>query len=479
MVGITSFGAYIPLLRLSRKSIADTDAWLDPGLASRGKGERAMANWDEDPVTMAVEAARDCTSTSSKPVDALLLATTSAPFLDRQHAGIVNSALQLGEDTAVLDVTSSQRAGTSALLQALAAAQGDMYQNILVIAADKRQAQAVSPQIFNIGDGAAAVSVGQEDVLLNYLGGASVTVDFVDHYKAKNHEFDFTWEERWIRDEGYLKIVPAAIESALKKTALEASAIDHFIMPGTIGRVQSMVAKKAGIAAETIADNLHANCGETGTAHPLVMLLNTIEGEVSAGQKVMLVGFGQGADVLIFEITDKLAKRTPTRGVRGSLARRRAETNYQKLLAFNDLIKVNKGMRADIDNPTALSVAYRHRDMLLGLVGGRCPSCDTPQFPAEGVCVHCHRTGELEPYSFREEPAHVLTWSADYLTYIPNPPSHYGMIEFKNGGRFITDISDVLPGEVEVGMPVRMVFRVKSIDPKRGFVNYFWKAVPE
>lgn len=479
MVGITSFGAYIPLLRLSRKSIADADAWLDPGLAGRGKGERAMANWDEDSITMAVEAARDCLSVSDKPTDALFLATTSAPFLDRQHAGIVNTALQLGEDTAVLDVTSSQRAGTSALLQALAAAKGGMYQNILVVAADKRQAQAASPQIFNMGDGAAAVSVGQEDTLLDYLGGASVTVDFLDHYKAANHEFDFTWEERWIRDEGYLKIVPVAIESALKKAGLEAGAIDHFIMPGTIGGVQAMVARKAGVAAQAVADNLHANCGETGTAHPLVMLLNAIEGQVSAGQKVMLVGFGQGADVLIFEITAKLASRAPTRGVRGSLARRREESNYHKLLAFNNLVKIDKGMRADIDNPTALSVAYRNRDMLLGLMGGKCTACGTAQFPAEGVCVHCHHTGKQAPYSFREEPANVLTWSADYLTYIPNPPSHYGMIVFKNGGRFITDFSDVCVGEVTVGMPVRMVFRIKTTDQKRGFVNYFWKAVPE
>lgn len=478
MVGITSFGAYIPLLRLSRKAIADANIWFDPNLAGRGKGERSMANWDEDSVTMAVEAARDCISASSKPTDALFFATTSAPFLDRQHAGIVNTALQLGEDTAVLDVTSSQRAGTSALLQALAAAQGGMYKNILVVAADKRQAQAASPQQFSIGDGAAAVSVGQDKVLLNYLGGASVTVDFVDHYKADNHEFDFTWEERWIRDEGYLKIVPAAIKSALSKCGLTADSIDHFIMPGTISKIQGMVAKKAGIAGEAVADTLQANCGETGTAHPLVMLLNTIEGEVSAGQKVMLVGFGQGADVLVFEVTDQLAKRTPTRGVKGSLAKRREETNYQKLLAFNNLIKIDKGMRADIDSPTALSVVYRNRNMLLGLVGGKCTACGTPQFPAQGVCVKCHHTGEQEHYSFREEPARVLTWSADYLTYIPNPPSHYGMIQFENGGRFLSDVTDVELGEVEVGMPVRMAFRIKTTDPKRGFVNYFWKAVP-
>jgi uncharacterized OB-fold protein len=72
----------------------------------------------------------------------------------------------------------------------------------------------------------------------------------------------------------------------------------------------------------------------------------------------------------------------------------------------------------------------------------------------------------------------VLTWSADFLTYTVAPPAHYGMITFANGGRFLTDFTDVDEGEVEVGVGVRMVFRIKSVDNVRGFVRYFWKAVP-
>ena len=53
MAGITSFGAYIPYYRLAHKQIAA--AW--GGRA--GDGERAVANVDEDSITMAVEAVRD------------------------------------------------------------------------------------------------------------------------------------------------------------------------------------------------------------------------------------------------------------------------------------------------------------------------------------------------------------------------------------------------------------------------------------
>jgi uncharacterized OB-fold protein len=52
------------------------------------------------------------------------------------------------------------------------------------------------------------------------------------------------------------------------------------------------------------------------------------------------------------------------------------------------------------------------------------------------------------------------------------------MITFEGGGRFMTDFTDVDVGELEVGTDVAMMFRIKSVDSVRGFVRYFWKAVP-
>ena len=58
--GIHAFGGYVPRLRLQRRVIAEANAWFNPALMALGRGERAIANWDEDSITMAVEAARDC-----------------------------------------------------------------------------------------------------------------------------------------------------------------------------------------------------------------------------------------------------------------------------------------------------------------------------------------------------------------------------------------------------------------------------------
>ncbi len=481
MVGITSFGGYIPRLRLACKAIVEAHFWADPSLRGKAKAERSMCNWDEDSVTMGVEAARGCLAPIGlKSPEAIYFASTSMPFVDRQNAGIIVEALSLGQDLASLDVTSSQRAGTSALIQALAAVKGGTYQNALVVASDHRKAKPASPQELAFGDGAAAVTVGTENVILEYLGGHSTTVDFVDHFRAEGQEFDYNWEERWIRDEGYKKIVPPAVNQALAKTNLPAEAIDHFILPSTIGRAVNTAAKVVGISNDAIEDNLAQVCGDAGVAHSLIMLLHTIEGDVKPGQLIMVASFGQGCDVLIFRVTDNLAKLTQPNGIRGALANRQEETNYHRFLAFNGLINKEYGMRAERDNKTALTTLYRKREMILGLVGGKCRKCETPQFPQQDICVNpaCASAHTQDPYSFVNETAKIQSWSADYLTYTVDPPSHYGMIVFDKGGRFMTDFTDVAVGEIDVGTAVRMVFRIKGHDERRGFVRYFWKAVP-
>src|SRR5229473_5322254 len=124
MIGITAFGAYIPRRRLQRRAIAQANSWFAPNLVGDAKGERAMANWDEDAVTMAYEAGRDCLPATDPArdrayVDGVYFASTTLPYADRQNAGIVAAALGLGEAITSVDVSSSQRAGTSALISAL------------------------------------------------------------------------------------------------------------------------------------------------------------------------------------------------------------------------------------------------------------------------------------------------------------------------------------------------------------------------
>src|SRR5512136_994097 len=94
MVGITSYGAYIPLYRIQRMTIYQALGWLNP--ASLLPGEKAVANYDEDSITMAVAACMDCLNDLDRnQVDGLFFASTTTPYKERQNAGIIATALDL------------------------------------------------------------------------------------------------------------------------------------------------------------------------------------------------------------------------------------------------------------------------------------------------------------------------------------------------------------------------------------------------
>jgi len=300
MTGIMAYGGYVPRLRLSRKAVVEANSWFNPGIARLAKGERAICNWDEDALTMAVEAARDCLAGMDADLGAVHLASTTLPFEDRQNSGILANALNLNEAIQTIDVTASQRAGTSGLIAALEKA-GQGAQT-LYVASEARQAKASGTQELMIGDGAAALLLGSGSVIAELVAAHQIAVDFVDHYRGRHEAYDYAWEERWIRDEGYLKIVPRALQGLFAKTDVAPGAIDHFVMLSIMPAVPPRLAKAAGIPEAALRDTLHGPMGEAGTAHALVMLVDALQ-DAGPGQTILVVGWGQGCDVLLFRTT--------------------------------------------------------------------------------------------------------------------------------------------------------------------------------
>jgi len=476
--GILSFGGYIPRRRLQRAEIAKAHRWYNAGLGRWARGERAIANWDEDSITMAVEAARECLKqVDTQDVSGVWMASTRFPFLDRQNAGILAEALQLRGSFTTLDISSSQRAGTSGLMTALSAS----AQNpILLAAAEKRRAKGASASEMTIGDGAAAFLVGSGPVIARYMGGCTHPVDFIDHFRGEDTSFDYVWEERWTRDEGFMKIVPASVKKLIEQTGVDPSSINTFCFPLGDTRTAASIAKRVGLPETSVADNLQGSCGDTGSAHPLVMLAKALE-TARPGDRILVTGFGQGCDALLFEATNALADRRPPLGISGHLERRTPESNYLRYLSHNDLITIDRGFRAEVDKPTSLTTHYRNRETAQSMVGGRCNKCGTVQFPRSNICVapKCGAIGTQEPYPFADRTGRLISFTADSLTFTPDPPSYYGLVQFDGGGRLLCDLSDIdSVDDVHVGMPVRMVFRVKDYDTRRDFRRYFWKAVP-
>jgi 3-hydroxy-3-methylglutaryl CoA synthase len=479
-IGITAYGAYLPRLRLQKQVIAEANAWFDSSLKGLAKGEKAICNWDEDAITMAVEACADCMGAAPRQTPAaLIMASTSMPFLDRQNSVVVAEALNLNvADLRTMDVASSQRAATSGLLAALdvvAAGKGEA----VLVASEHRRTRCASREEMLYGDGAAAVTVGTDNLLAELVASHSRAVDFIDHYRSAGNDFDYGWEERWIRDEGLTKIIPAAVGALLKKAGVSAGDIAHFVMPTDQGAAPAAVAKKLGIKGEAVADNLLQSVGITGAAHPILLLAHRLE-KAAPGDLILLTGFGQGCDALLFRATGAIKEKRPALGVSGNLGLGVQEKNYNKFQSFNDLLQKDLGKRAEVDKQAYLSAIYRNRALLNSFMGGKCTACGTVQMPKHKYCVNpdCGAYETQVDHPMSGVKGHVATWTADRLTFDFNPPAYFGMVVFEGGGRLMMDMTEVNPETFDTGAEVSMHFRIKQIDTQRGFRKYFWKAVP-
>jgi hydroxymethylglutaryl-CoA synthase len=477
MAGITSYGAYIPLQRINRKIISSSTGWSTS--AASLPGEKAVANYDEDSLTMATAAAMDCLNGVDRAqLDGLYFATTTPPYIERQNAGIMATALDLRPDLRTCDFGDSTKAGTGALLAAIDAVRGEPGSRYLVCASDCRIGKGGSPQEVIFGEGAAAFTVGDADVIASLEGCYSLTCDLMDQWRADGDKFSRMWEDRWIRDEAYTKFIPQAIAGLLKKYGLEIKDFAKVIIPSIYLREHAAIARKLQLDPAQVQPEILTTIGDTGTANSLMMLVAALE-EARPGDRILVASYGNGSDALFFQVTEQVSKVGERMGIRRSLASRKDLNTYEKYSAFRNVLPMEMGFRGEV-GPTMVSLMWRDRKTILGLCGAKCNKCGTPQYPYQRVCVNpkCGAIDEMEYYRFSDKKGKLFSYTSDSLAFSASPPEFYGIVEFEGGGRFAFNVTDCELDQLSVDMPVAMTFRKKYFDEVRGIHGYFWKAMP-
>lgn len=476
MTGIVSFGCYLPKYKMSRKIFRSAMGWLNP---FSFPGSKAVANHDEDAITMAVAAAMNALEgVRREMVKGLYFATTTAPYRERESAAIIATALNLPSNIWTIDFSNSLRAGVSALLQAceFVKAEGSGY--VVVCASDCRLGKPGAYQEMAFGDAAACFVIGNDPVITSFEASHCVSYDFPDHWRMTFDKFDRASEDRWIRDEGYFKFVQQAVNGLIEKCGLQAKDLDKIIYPCFSPRDHAALGRKMGFTRTQIQDPLFESIGDSGTAGPLLALASALE-QAEAGATILVTGYGSGCAALLFKVAEKATSRLPRISLSTQLASREELSSYEKYLAFRGIIPVELGPRGEV-GPTAIPLAWRERKAILGLVGSRCKRCGTPHYPPQRICVNpdCGATDKMEDYEFSRRKAVLFSYTEDHLASTICPPQIYGMLDFEGGGRFVFDITDCEPGSLEVGMPMEMTFRRKYLDEARGICGYCWKAMP-
>jgi len=466
MIGISSYGAYIPIYRLTQKEIAR--AW---GKRGRG-GEKAICNSDEDSITMAVEAALDCIAdTPREEVDALYFASTTSPYLEKQSASIIATACDLREDIVTIDFGNSIRASTNAFQAALNAVAAGTAKKVVVVASDCRIAPPNSLYEKMYGDGAAAFMISDSDVAVTITDTYSMTSEFMDVWRKPGDLYPQMWEDRFVSVEGIQKIFPNAIKMAIEKFGTSIKDFDKVIYFAPDSRAHGTLGNLLGLDAEKVQDPMFGVMGNTGTAFSPMMLVAALE-QAKAGAKILWTNYSDGCDVYSLKVEDGISNITGRRGIQNHLESKMIIPDYGKYLLFRNLIQVEQ--RREPDHPTAITMMWRETNQLTRLHGCKCNNCGTIQYPIQRVCTHCQTKDDFAEIRLSDKKGALFTYSINERALAIDPPVVLCIVDLDGGGRFYSNITDRDPENIEVGTRLEMTFR--KIHDAGGFHNYFWKV---
>jgi 3-hydroxy-3-methylglutaryl CoA synthase len=466
MVGITNYGVYIPKYRMGRDVVAK--AW-GPRFLS---GERAVANHDEDTLTMATEAAISCLEgMDAKSVDGLIFASTTSPYLEKQASTLVATAADLPAEIFTADHLSSLRAGTAALKSAIDAVKGGSAKSILVTAADSRRAEPGSDSEQLSGDGSAALLVGSTGVAASVEGVFSISEEFMDVWRKQDDVFLQKGDAAFSQAYGYARIVKKCVEGILKKYEMKASDISQFVFSAPDTRSYARLAKSLNLPQGSFPeDPLLSSVGDTGAAGPLMLFVAALE-KAKPGERILLCSYGAGnSDAFIFQVTPEVERLKDKRGVARCQAWKRPLMNYEKFLKFKSILPSEP-----LAPFSSWALFWKERKQNLQLYGTRCKRCGAFAYPRRRVCLKCNAKDEYEDVKLPKK-GKVYTFAKDHLFPSLDPPTLMVVVDMDGGGRFYGQLTDCDPTQLKIGMPVEFTFR--RFHQGDGFYNYFWKLRP-
>jgi len=465
MGGLVAFAGYVPRLRLLRDTIARE--W---GQQAFLPGEKAVAAPDEDSLTLAVNASL-LAGVDGRDLDAVYFASTTSPYREKQAAATVAAVLDCAPTVRTADVTDSLRAATSAMLSALDAIAAGSARRVLVCTGDCRMGEPATAAEQSYGDAGAAVVLGNEGLVAEVLGTATIADEFHGTWRTESQEFSRSFPGGFETKLGYARVMTQAIRAVLDRARLEPGDVTTAVLTMASPRAAAAVATGVGLdARRQLQDGFIATLGDTGAAQGLLLLAAALE-RAKPGDVLLLASHGDGADALLLRVTDGVASYRVARSVYTQIETKTALGSYGVFARARQLVRGESAV-PDVSTPVAL---FRDRRELLPLYGGRCPKCRTVQFPIHRICIECGCRDGLEETKLARQGS-VFTFTNDHLVEGPLSPVSHAVVDLDGGGRIYVQLTDCDPEEVRVDLPVELTFR--KYHEGSGMKNYFWKARP-
>lgn len=332
-LGIVGYGCYVPRYRIQTAEIARV--WgRDGAEVAQGLGvaEKAVADRDEDTITMAVEAGRNALARAGidpQHVGSLFIGSESHPYITKPSGTIVAEALGIGPVLMLADYTFACKAGTAAMQNCWALAASGQAAYGLAIGSDTAQGQPGDALEYTAASGAAAFIMGP-DPLAELEGTFSFATDTPDFWrrdlkKYPGHGARFTGEP------AYFRHIVAAATGLMQKLGTSPADYDWVVLHMPNAKFPIKAAQILGFPLEKLKPSLVvADIGNTYSGSSMLGLCATLDRVARPGQRILMVSYGSGAgsDAFSFVVTDKIVERRPRAADFDLYLRRKVPVDY-------------------------------------------------------------------------------------------------------------------------------------------------------
>lgn len=313
MVGITSYGTYVPLYRLKIADIAA--AWKKDGdevAKSLGLFEKSVPASDEDAVTIALEAATETlASFDGKPtdIDVLFVGSESHPYAVNPTSTIVGELLGLGNSYLAADFEFACKAATAGIQAVAGLVAAGHAKNGLVIGADTAQGRPHDFLEYTAATAGAACILGRDHVIARLIGDTSYSSDTPDFWRRDGVRYP-SHAGRFTGEPAYFTHVMGAAHRMLAMSNRKPQDFDYCVFHMPNGKFPREVAKRLGFNSGQLAPSLVVDHIGNSYAATTMLGLSAVLDVARPGQKIFMVSYGSGAgsDAFIWETTDALVK---------------------------------------------------------------------------------------------------------------------------------------------------------------------------
>jgi hydroxymethylglutaryl-CoA synthase len=305
-IGIVSYGANIPRLRIKTEDIAKV--WgKDGNTISKGLGifEKSVPSVDQDTATISVEAARAALKRciiNPQDIGAIYIGSESHPYAVKPTGTIVAEAIMATPNVMVADYEFACKAGTAAIQTCTALVKAGMIKYGLAIGADTSQAAPGDALEYSASAGGAAFIIGKENVVATINHTLSFTTDTPDFWRRAERKYP-AHGGRFTGEPAYFKHITNCANNLMERVGTKPADYTYAIFHQPNGKFPVNVAKMLGFTPEQVKQGLLTPIiGNTYSGASMIGLASVLD-IAKPGDRIFLTSYGSGAGSDGFDIT--------------------------------------------------------------------------------------------------------------------------------------------------------------------------------